>query len=296
MMNQSHYYIQQVSDVTGLSKQVIRKWEERYNLVQPERLANGYRIYSEKDVNTLLSVKGLSEQGYSLKQATALVFESSKENNITHEIEHLLHRDKLNNHVFQLLEKGLICDELELNLILQQAYHQYGLENFLSSVIIPFLREVGERWERGEWDEYQESVSSLVVRDYLVQIRRNYRCREDAPLVLGACLPHEMHEVPLHIVLLQLMLRGWKTILVGTSPAPKSIESLIKQLKPDKVILSSTTTLPFQKNPQLLRELDEFATENKDISFYLGGGGAIKHTKGMLFNAINVVESVNEIV
>ncbi|WP_243387179.1 MerR family DNA-binding transcriptional regulator [Bacillus kexueae] len=38
------YHIQQVLNLTGLSKQVIRKWEERYQIVQPQRLDNGYRI------------------------------------------------------------------------------------------------------------------------------------------------------------------------------------------------------------------------------------------------------------
>ena len=38
-----------------------------------ERLDNGYRIYSDKDINTLLTVKALAEQGHSIKQAAILV-------------------------------------------------------------------------------------------------------------------------------------------------------------------------------------------------------------------------------
>ena len=164
--------------MTGLSKQVIRKWEERYTLVQPVRLENGYRIYSEKDVNTFLRVKDLSEQGYSIKQAAALVKERldlKVKDEIATKQEPIRHYEVLNDYVIQLLEKGTNCDELELNLLLQQAYHYYGLTMFLKSVITPFLNEVGNRWEKGEWDEYQESVSSLVVRDFLVQIRRNFQ-------------------------------------------------------------------------------------------------------------------------
>ncbi len=73
------FSIQQVADVTGLSKQVIRKWEERYGVVQPQRLDNGYRIYSQQDVKMLLKVKLLSEQGHSLKQAALLVQELDEE-------------------------------------------------------------------------------------------------------------------------------------------------------------------------------------------------------------------------
>ncbi|MHA6260142.1 MerR family transcriptional regulator [Sporosarcina sp. CAU 1771] len=292
----TQYTIQQVSDMTGLSKQVIRKWEERHDLVQPQRLPNGYRIYSDKDVNTLLGVKTLSEQGYSIKQAASFI---NKENIIESpppERKAGYQHEQLNGHVFQLLEKGTHCDETELNLILQQAYHQLGLEKFLSTVVLPFLNEIGNRWEKGEWDEYQESVSSLIVRDFLVQIRRNYRFREDSPLLLGACLPFEMHEIPLHIVLLQFMLKGWKTILVGSSPAPGSIQALFQKLKPSMVFLSATTTTPFDKNPNLLSELDDFARNQKGVPFYLGGMGAIKYTRGKTLNSLRIVESIDDIV
>lgn len=290
------YYIQQVSDVTGLSKQVIRKWEERYELVQPERLVNGYRVYSQKDVNALLKVKSLSEQGYSIKQAVMIVKEDNKTIDLSIEQEPNPHYEEMNDYVFQLLEKGTHCDELELHFTLQQAYHHFGLALFLTSVVIPFLKDVGNRWEKGDWDEYQESVSSLIVRDFLVQIRRNYQYRDDAPLVLGACLPYERHEVPLHIILLQFMMRGWKTILIGASPAPGSIESLVRKLKPAKVLLSATTTIPFDKDPQLLSNLDQFAAENRKIDFYLGGSGAIQYTAGMTLRAIHVTDSIEEIV
>ncbi|OKL38388.1 MerR family transcriptional regulator [Domibacillus mangrovi] len=299
-MNQSRasgpYYIQQVADVTGLSKQVIRKWEERYELVQPERLANGYRVYSEKDVNILLKVKTLSEKGYSIRQAVVIVKEDNETIDLSIDQESILHYEELNDYVFQLLEKGTHCDELELHLVLQQAYHHLGLAMFLTSVVIPFLKEVGNRWGKGEWDEYQESISSLVVRDFLVQIRRNYQCRDDASLILGACLPYERHEIPLHIILLQFMLKGWKTILIGASPAPGSIESLVRKLKPTKVLLSATTTIPFEKDPNLLKSLDEFASKNKEIDFYLGGSGSIQYTVGMTLRAIHVTDSIEDII
>ena len=73
------FAIQQVADMTGLSKQVIRKWEERYGIIQPKRLENGYRIYSQQDVKTLLKIKLLSEQGHSLKQAALLVKEFAED-------------------------------------------------------------------------------------------------------------------------------------------------------------------------------------------------------------------------
>lgn len=289
------YFIQQVSDVTGLSKQVIRKWEERYNLVKPKRLENGYRIYSESDINFLVSVKTLSEQGYTIQQAVDLTKTRDVViNAVPAPVDSFLHTPMLNDYVFQLLEKGVHCDELELHLVLQQAYHSFGLADFLTSVVIPYLNEVGNRWERKEWSEYQEATSSLVVRDFLVQIRRNYQTRDDAPLIMGACLPYERHEIPLHILLLQFMMKGWKTILVGASPAPGSIESLVVKLKPAKVMLSASTMTPFENDADLLDRLDRFAVDNPQVDFYLGGVGALKYTVNKTLRAIHVTNSIEE--
>ncbi|SUJ10632.1 Predicted cobalamin binding protein [Sporosarcina pasteurii] len=164
----------------------------------------------------------------------------------------------------------------------------------MTSVVIPFLNKIGSKWSNREWDAYQESVSSLVVRDFLVQIRRNFRYKEDAPLIVGACLPYEQHEIPLHILLLQFMMQGWKTILIGASPAPGSIESLVKKLEPVIVVLSATTTIPFETDRNLLNSLDQFAVEHPQIDFYLGGTGALDYTKNKTLCAIDITNSFEE--
>lgn len=274
------YSIQQVSEITGLSKQVIRKWEERYQIVTPERLENGYRIYSEVDINTIMKVKGLVDQGHTVKQAAYLVEKGGSPT------DHSLldagwkkknQYEELNEFVLDLLKEGTHCNESAMNLILQQAYHQKGLEFFIQSVVIPFLHEVGNRWEKGQWGEYQESLASLTVRDFLVQLRRNFKYRENAPTLLGACLPYEQHEVPVLILLIQAMLKGWKTILIGASPAEGSIEMTVQKLEPDKVLLSATTTFPFEQDPGILTKIDRFASDCKKTQFYIGGPGAVKY-------------------
>lgn len=292
------YSIQQVADITGLSKQLIRKWEERYLLIQPKRLDNGYRIYNEKDINILLKVKSLSEQGYSIKQASMLINkeDSSLNLKINDHFKSTQKLEEMNQYVLELLQEGMNCNELGINLILQQAYNHLGLENLIKSIIIPFMKEVGHRWEKGQWNEYQEALSSLVVRDFLVPIRRNFQMKEEAPLIIGACLPDERHEVPVHLLLLQLMLKGWKTHLIGSSPAPGSIESMVKILKPAKVLFSATTTLPFKKDPYLLDNLDNFAKTFGNTEFYLGGLGSLEYSEGKSLHTIRVTNSIQDVL
>lgn len=298
-MSLSHgkYSVQQASDITGLSKQVIRKWEERYQLIQPFRLDNGYRIYSEKDINVLLQVKSLSEQGYPIKQAALMIKEGAELTDFSRgRTETKKCYTDFNPYVIQLLEKGSHCNEIGLTSVLHQAYHDYGLSRLLDDVVVPFLLEVGNRWNAAVWDEYQESVSSLVVRDFLVQIRRNFNYIERPSLVIGACLPNEQHEIPVHIILLQMMMKGWKTMLIGASPAPGSIESIVRKLQPSKVLLSATTNTPFERDPQLIDKLEQFASENKAIEFYLGGKGAIEYTKNFSLKYLVVTDSLEDVI
>lgn len=290
------YNIQQVANMTGLSKQVIRKWEERYGIVQPKRLDNGYRIYSPEEVNALLYVKSLVEKGHSVKQAAMHLKEAGpfQQTAPIAPREHV--KEAVNEHVHSLLSAGTLCDEAAMNRLLQQAYHTYGLQPFLHSVVIPFLREIGQRWGDGSWGEYQEALASLVVRDFLVQLRRNFQFHENAPLLLGACLPHERHENPLHIILLECMLRGWRTVMLGPSPAPNAIQSTVEQLRPQKVVLSATTTIPFEQNEHLLQELDEFARSHPHVQFYIGGPGTMRHLQGKTLQFIRATNELADVL
>ena len=92
------------------------------------------------------------------------------------------------------------------------------------------------------------------------------------------------------------MMKGWKTILVGASPAPGAIESLVVKLNPAKVLLSASTTLPFENGVDLLDRLDQFAVDNKQIDFYLGGTGGLIYAKDKTLRAIQVTNSIEEVL
>ncbi|WP_233879333.1 MerR family transcriptional regulator [Virgibacillus halodenitrificans] len=287
MNTETHYYINQVATITGLSKQVIRKWEDRYNVVSPTRLDNGYRVYRQADINCLLQVKELKADGLTTGKAIneiKKIYKANKNN-----------ESDYNNYTMQLLEHGKYYKEVQMSQVLKQAYYFYGLELMIEEVIRPFLKEIGNRWESGEWSESQETVSSMVIRDFLIQVRRNLPTLENAPLVIGACLPEERHELPLHINLLPLTLKGCRTLLLGPSPAPGTIERLTESLQPKTVLLSATTDIPFKTKPGLLKHWDEFAKSHPQTNFYMGGKGAIEYTDQHPPSFIKVTNDLKDI-
>ena len=110
-MNEKTYSIQQVSDITGLSKQVIRKWEDRYQIIHPQRLDNGYRMYTEQEVQTLIQLTAFTNSGMTIKQAIDHYIQlknSPEVNPVTHFRKALIQAGTEGNEleILHLLESG----------------------------------------------------------------------------------------------------------------------------------------------------------------------------------------------
>lgn len=287
----SYYFIREAAEWTGLTEQIIRKWENRYQIIEPKRLDNGYRVYTHDDLLTLKLLKAYRDEGKSMKQAIQLLARQDRDANSFQQSD-LIERSP---YVEQLIKSGAVYDEEKLLFILKKSNHEYGLDLFLQNTIQPFLHEIGDLWEAGEWDESQETVSSLVVKDFLTNITRYFNNDPKARHALGICLPYERHEIPLLILLLRLKMKGWRTTMIGASPKYTSIETLVKQIQPQVVLLSATTMVPFQEDEQLLANLDQLAMNYNHIAFHIGGRGAWEYTRLFKPKHLHVSGTVEDI-
>lgn len=71
-MADSLYKLSTLAKLTGLGVQAIRNWERRYNLLVPQRTEGGHRLYTERDLATLLRVRELLDQGQSIGEIAAV--------------------------------------------------------------------------------------------------------------------------------------------------------------------------------------------------------------------------------
>ena len=62
------YNIKAVSRLVGLLPVTLRAWERRYGLPLPQRGDQGYRLYSDYDLNTLRWIKIQLETGLSISR------------------------------------------------------------------------------------------------------------------------------------------------------------------------------------------------------------------------------------
>jgi DNA-binding transcriptional MerR regulator len=63
----------------GIAKETLRVWERRYGFPRPQRDANGERVYPADQVQRLMLVKRLLDQGYRPGKIMALGLEELAE-------------------------------------------------------------------------------------------------------------------------------------------------------------------------------------------------------------------------
>jgi methanogenic corrinoid protein MtbC1 len=109
----------------------------------------------------------------------------------------------------------------------------------LTDVIAASQRDVGMRWQRGEWTVADEHASTAVsvaatraVADYL----------STGPLkrgsVLVACAEREWHELPAMIIGCALRSHGWDTTVLGAATSPMRLSQHLADQGPDAVAIS----------------------------------------------------------
>ncbi|WP_010306108.1 MerR family transcriptional regulator [Kurthia senegalensis] len=275
------YSIAEVSTITGIDKQTLRKWEERYYLVQPLRLNNGYRVYSQSQVDTLLFAQSELQKGHTISQVAKKI----------HTAQHLPVTQSF--YYTKMLFYADECDVEKMDELLRIAHQVLGLEPFIEELIIPLLREVGDRWESKRWSEFHEKSVSAVIQYYLMEIEHQFPLSMH-PDILCACLPHEDHELPLRILSLQLRIKGFSTYVIGRSPAPGTIEALTTLKRPKIVLLSATTAIPLKQQQQLMA-INLFAEENEDISFCLGGAAIFSMSEQPVYSHIHTLKDSEKI-
>ena len=61
--------IQAVADRTGVPAPTLRAWERRYGFPRPSRTESAYRLYSDRDVELVIAMRQLTEEGMSASEA-----------------------------------------------------------------------------------------------------------------------------------------------------------------------------------------------------------------------------------
>ncbi len=142
------------------------------------------------------------------------------------------------------------------------------IEQALTDVVLPFLAEVGERWERGELTVAHEHFSSNLIRHRLGALAVGLRHDADAPVAVLACPPGERHDLVLLCFSLLLSRLGWSTRFLGGDTPIAALSTAARSPRADALVVAATRTHTFEANAEPLGRLAA------GCPVYLAGRGA----------------------
>jgi MerR family transcriptional regulator, light-induced transcriptional regulator len=250
--------IGELSRRSGVSPELLRAWERRYDLLRPTRSAGGTRLYAPADLERVRAMQRHLADGLAAAEAAALASRSAGPAPSASALDDL-HRE---------LEVALLAfDEPRAQAIIDSLLAAATLDTVLSKVLVPYLHDLGEGWERGEVSIAQEHFASSVLRGRLLGLARGWD-RGLGPRVLLACAPGEQHDLGMICFGLALRERGWRICYLGADTPIESVASAALAFAPEFVVVSAVTAERFRAIADELRELA------KATRLCLGGAGA----------------------
>jgi MerR family transcriptional regulator, light-induced transcriptional regulator len=253
--------IGELSRRSGVSSELLRAWERRYGLLQPARSGGGLRLYSESDLSRVGAMQRHLASGLAAAQAAELAIRESEPPAGPRE-SGPLERDAAA--LGEALER---FDEPRGQSVLDRVLATYTVDVLLQAVVLPYLRALGERWQRGEVSVAQEHFASSVIRGRLLGLARDWG-QGVGPAVLLACVPGEQHDIGLIAFGLALRARGWRIMFLGSDTPIEMIEQVSGILAPRLVVLSAVTS---RRVSPILDRLGKLASSQQ---LALGGHGA----------------------
>ena len=243
--------IGELSRRVGVSTELLRAWERRYQLLQPARSPKGYRLYTARDE---LRVRAMQDQlagGLSAAQAAGVARQAAPaerayppatrpvpgEPGPTEAGAAMSH--------YRALERALdVYDESAAQQAFDTMLRELSLTTVLRDIVMPYLAELGARWEAGTIDVAQEHFASNLLRGRLAGLALGWG-QGVGPRAVLACPQGELHDLPLMVFGIVLNRCGWRVTYLGNNTPVTDLDSAVHHLQPQVVVLSATTAEPF---------------------------------------------------
>jgi DNA-binding transcriptional MerR regulator/methylmalonyl-CoA mutase cobalamin-binding subunit len=273
-MNTASFNIAAVERDTGLSKDVLRMWERRYGFPVPSRDNNGERCYPAEQVDRLRQIKRLMDLGH--RPGKLIAMPQNELGELTSRRAKPGAIDVSANHgeLDELLALIKQHDAAAYQQAMQQRLARQGLQRFVQDTVAPLTRQVGQNWEDGSFEVFEEHLFTELTKRLLRQAIATLPGGPRSPRVLLTSMPEELHVLGLLMVEALLALEGAECIPLGTQMPLLEIGRAARAHHADIVALSFSVAFPQRQIPGLLQQLRLVLPEQTTL--WAGGAGVAR--------------------
>lgn len=190
-------------------------WEQRYDILKPDRSITNIRNYSDADLKTLLNISLLNSRGMKISKLA----EMSKDEIQQHVISMWDCCEEFECQVNALSLAMIDLDEDRFEKIISRNFLQLGFEQTMLKIIYPFFTKIGLLWQACCINPAQEHfITHLVRRKMMVAIDGQIIPKDpDCPGFLLFLPEGEYHETGLLFAHFLLRERNCRSIYLGQS-------------------------------------------------------------------------------
>jgi MerR family transcriptional regulator, light-induced transcriptional regulator len=250
----------------GVSEHVLRAWERRYGLLRPARSPGGYRLYSDADEHRIRRMQAHLAAGLSAAEAARAALSEEQFNPPplagTGSADGAL--AGLAQDLAQRLDR---LDEPGAQAALDRLLAAFTMETVLRDALLPYLHDLGDRWESGQVSIAGEHFASNLLRGRLAGLARGWGYGHGPRAVL-ACPPGEQHDLPLLMFGIMLHRCGWRVEYLGASTPVAELALTALECRADVVVMAATVKERFS------RLTDDLAQLARQVPLALAGAGA----------------------
>ena len=270
-MKKEYLSISAVAEETGIAKEVLRKWEERYGFPLPERDGAGIRLYPADQAGRLKLIKRLLDDGMRPGQVVPLdeaglqllLTQRQPQSRISPP------SDVAQNIVAWI--RSCAPDLLRNNL--KSLLVRMGLRSFIVEAMCEMNVAVGDAWADGRISVKDEHLYTEIVQSLVRSALADARPQAGSPHILLTTLPDELHSLGILMAETVLSLEGATCVSLGTQTPLREIVAAELDYQADVVALSFSAAFPKKKIPPALRELRGLLAPA--IQLWAGGSGVI---------------------
>lgn len=213
---------------------VLRAWETRYGIPQPDRSEGNQRRYGPREVERVKAMLQLVEAGYRAGEAARVVKATLSAEG---ESEARLPYDR--NDLVSLLTEGDVAGMQTLDRLAVSL----PLERIIEEILRPVMSEVGDRWASGALSVAQEHAATWLVSAWLSAQVRLMPPPLRKGLVVTAAPRGERHELGLVMFGAFLRRQGVKVLHLGSDMPPDDLAKMIAARGGDVVVLAISTAM-----------------------------------------------------
>ncbi|MAU76890.1 MAG: MerR family transcriptional regulator [Crocinitomicaceae bacterium] len=252
----AQYSIEQLSNITGFSKLLIRTWENRYNLFEPQRTPTNIRFYDDETLVKALNVSILKDKGYKISKIASYSNKDIEDQvrNVTRDDE-IYHLKQLN----KVIESALTFNKVLFHEVLNASLERYDTLYVYKNILLPALHRIGYLWLTNDILPSQEHFLSELIKQKLYSRidsvdQGNVQDKE----VWLLFLPEgEHHEIGLLVASLILTENNKYVIYLGQSVPLKSLDILKDYFTINKIMFFAIAKSSVNKLEHVVSYLDE---------------------------------------